>query len=92
MSKVTLIDFWAAWCGPCKVMNPIIEELENEFGDKLEVKKFDVDDSANQAEVQKYQVMAMPTYFVEKNGEVVNQFVGAQSKKTLVEAIESALS
>jgi thioredoxin 1 len=92
MSNVTLIDFWAAWCGPCKVMHPIVEELEKEYSGKLTVTKYDVDDPTNQSVVQKYQVMAMPTYFIEKDGEVVQQFVGAQSKKTLADAIDKALS
>lgn len=91
MSNVTMVDFWAAWCGPCKVMHPIVDELEKEYGSKLSVVKYDVDSPENQAVVQKYQVMAMPTYFIEKDGEVVEQFVGAQSKKTLVDAIEKAL-
>lgn len=91
MSKVTLVDFWASWCGPCKVMHPIVEELEHEYGDKLSVTKYDVDAPENQAVVQQYEVMAMPTYFIEKDGQVVAQFVGAQSKKTLVDAIEKAL-
>lgn len=91
MSKVTLVDFWAAWCGPCKVMNPILDEIEQTYGDKLEIKKYDVDDQANQAMVQKYDVMAMPTYFIEKDGQVVAQFVGAQARKTLTDAIDKAL-
>lgn len=90
--KVILIDFWAAWCGPCKVMHPIIEEIEKEYGSRITVEKYDVDDAANQEKVQKYQVMAMPTYFVEKDGVVVQQFVGAQSKSALVKALDQALS
>lgn len=90
--SVKLIDFWAAWCGPCKIMNPIIEELEKEYAGKITVEKYDVDDSANQAIVQKYQVMAMPSYFVEKDGEVVEQYIGAQPKSTLVKALDQALS
>lgn len=89
--SVKLIDFWAAWCGPCKVMNPIIEELEKEYVGKITVEKYDVDAAENQAVVAKYQVMAMPTYFVEKGGQVVEHFVGAQSKTTLVSALDKAL-
>lgn len=90
--SVKLIDFWAAWCGPCKIMNPIIEELEKEYGNKITVEKYDVDDPANQEVVQKYQVMAMPSYFVEKDGQVIEQFVGAQPKSTLTKALDQALS
>ncbi|MEX2361870.1 MAG: thioredoxin [Patescibacteria group bacterium] len=88
---VKLLDFWAAWCGPCKIMNPILEEIEKEYGSKITVVKYDVDDATNQEIVQKYQVMAMPTYFIEKDGQVVGQFVGAQSKSTLTKALDQAL-
>jgi len=89
--SIKLLDFWAAWCGPCKIMNPIIDELESTYGDRLTVEKYDVDDAANQEIIQKYHVMAMPSYFIEKDGQVVEHFVGAQSKSTLVQAIEKAL-
>ena len=90
--KVTLLDFWAAWCGPCKVMHPVIDELEREYAGKVEVKKYDVDAPENQEIVQRYDVGAMPTYFIEKDGQVVNQFVGAQSKSTLTAALDRALT
>lgn len=90
--KIKLIDFWAEWCGPCKIMHPIIEELEKEYGDKIEVEKYDVDDAKNQKIVQKYQVMAMPTYFILKNDKVLQQLVGAQSKSTLTKILDEAIS
>lgn len=90
-TSVKLIDFWAAWCGPCKVMNPIIEEIEKEYGDKITVEKYNVDEPQNQEVVQKYQVMAMPSYFVEKDGQVVEQFIGAQPKSKLTSALNNAL-
>lgn len=89
---VKLLDFWAAWCGPCKVMNPIIEELEKAYEGKLTVARYNVDEPENQEHVAKYHVMAMPTYFLEKDGQVVEQFVGAQSKTALVTAIDKALN
>jgi thioredoxin 1 len=91
-TNVKLIDFWAAWCGPCKVMNPVIEEIESEFAGQLVVEKIDVDQTENQEKVQAYQVGAMPTYIIEKDGQVVEQFIGAQSKSTLVNALKSALA
>jgi thioredoxin 1 len=91
-NNVILLDFWAAWCGPCKIMNPIIEELEKTYEGKIGVAKYDVDDAKNQEFVQKYGVMAMPTYIIEKDGEVVEQFVGAQPKSALVNAIDKALA
>jgi len=90
--SITLIDFWAAWCGPCKIMNPIIEELEKEYAGKVKVVKYDVDDPANQKAVDQYQVGAMPTYIIEKKGQVVNSFVGAQSKTVLKGALDEALA
>jgi len=91
MSKVALLDFWAEWCGPCKMMHPIIEELAKEFGDKLEIKEYNVDEPENEPLMVKYQVQAMPTFFIEKDGQVVESFVGAQSKTTLTSALKKAL-
>lgn len=92
MSNVKLLDFWAAWCGPCKIMHPIIEEIEKEFAGKVEVVKVDVDDAQNQQLVQDYQVGAMPTYIIEKDGQVVEQFIGAQPKSVLVKALDHTIN
>lgn len=89
--NITLYDFWAEWCGPCKVMHPIVEEIEKTFTDKIKVIKIDVDDPANKEMVEKYQIGAMPTYIIEKKGQVVNSFVGAQSKTVLVDALNRVL-
>lgn len=89
--KVTLLDFWAAWCGPCKVMHPIVEEIEHQYKGKIKVVKVNVDEPNNQSIVEQYQVGAMPTYIIEREGQVVEQFVGAQSKTKLLTAIDSAL-
>lgn len=89
--SVTLFDFWAAWCGPCKVMHPIVEEIEKEFAGKVKVVKINVDEPNSQAMVEQYQVGAMPTYIIEKQGSVVNSFVGAQSKTNLVNSLNQAL-
>ena len=89
---ITLFDFWAAWCGPCKVMHPIVEEIEKNFADKIKVIKVDVDDPNNREIVERYQIGAMPTYVIEKKGQVVNSFVGAQSKTVLVDALNRALA
>lgn len=90
--KVTgaeLIDFWAVWCGPCKVMEPILEELETEFKDRVKITKLNVDEEANQEMVQKYNVMSIPTYLFVKDGEVVDQAVGAQSKGEMTKKLKS---
>lgn len=72
-------------------MNPILEEIEKVYAGRIVVEKYDVDDEKNQAIVQKYQVMAMPTYFIEKDGQVVEQFIGAQAKSILSAALDKAL-
>lgn len=90
-SGAELIDFWAVWCGPCKVMEPILEELETEYKDKVTITKLNVDEDQNQDMVQKYNVMSIPTYLFVKDGEVIDQAVGAQSKATMVKKIEAIL-
>lgn len=88
---ITMFDFWAAWCGPCKVMHPIVEEIEKEFAGKIKVVKVNVDEPNNQAIIEQYQIGAMPTYIIEKKGQVLNSFVGAQSKTVLVNALNQAV-
>lgn len=88
---ITMFDFWAAWCGPCKVMHPIVEEIEKEFAGKIKVVKVNVDEPNNQAIIEQYQIGAMPTYIIEKKGRVLNSFVGAQSKTVLVNALNQAI-
>ena len=76
-----LLDFYADWCGPCVVMNPVIEELERELKGNVEIKKIDVDQ--NQDEASKYGVMSIPTYLILKDGKEVERFVGVQSKEVI---------
>lgn len=78
---VKLIDFWAPWCGPCKVMNPILEELEKELTGKVEIEKINVDE--NQAKASEFGVMGIPTYVVLKDGKEVGRKVGVTSKDDL---------
>lgn len=86
MGKIELIDFYADWCGPCQQMKPILEEIEKEIGNGFKVTKINVDE--NQAEAQKYSVMSIPTFIIKKDGRVVDQLVGAQSKETLLSKLK----
>ncbi len=84
-----LVDFWAVWCGPCKMQNPILEELEKEYEGKVKIGKLNVDDNPNSA--GKYSVMSIPTLLLFKNGEVVKQMIGVQSKETLEKEFKKVL-
>ena len=83
---LVLIDFWAPWCGPCKMIAPVLEEIDSEIGDKVKIVKVDVDE--NQETAAKYGVMSIPTLIVLKNGEVVDKVVGFQPKEALTERLE----
>lgn len=78
-----LVDFWAVWCGPCRMQDPILEEVEKEYSGKVKITKLNVDE--NPAMSQKYSVMSIPTLLLFKNGEIVKQMIGVQSKETLVD-------
>ena len=82
-----LVDYWATWCGPCKLVGPLVEEIATEFEGKLKVGKLDVDD--NQASATKQNVMSIPTLLIFVEGQVVGQHVGSLSKTQLTEFIET---
>ena len=84
-----LLDFWAPWCGPCKAIGPVIEELANEFDGKARVAKMNVDD--NPATPGKFGIRAIPTLIVFKGGKVVEQVTGAVGKTQLVAMINKAV-
>jgi thioredoxin 1 len=80
-----LVDFWAPWCGPCKAVAPIVEELAKEFGDRLKVVKLNTDENPKTA--QSYSIRGIPSLYVFMGGQPVEQVVGAVPKSTLVAAI-----
>lgn len=87
--KPVLVDFWAPWCGPCKAVAPILEELSKEYADKIEVVKLNTDD--NPATSAKYGITGIPTLNVYVGGEVVKSIVGAQPKPRLVKELQPFL-
>ncbi|MBU8879619.1 thioredoxin [Bacillus sp. FJAT-29790] len=84
-SGLVLADFWAPWCGPCKMIAPVLEELDSEMGEKVKIVKVDVDE--NQETAGKFGVMSIPTLIVLKDGEVVDKVVGFQPKEALAELL-----
>jgi thioredoxin 1 len=90
--KIELLDFWAEWCGPCKIMEPIIDELAEAYKNKLAIRKIDVDAAENQSLVMTYNILSVPTYILMKNGEVVDHFVGVHSKESINKKIEQLLA
>ena len=80
-----LVDFWASWCGPCKMIAPVVEEIANEFEGRVKVGKVNVDDEAELS--IKYQVMSIPTILIFENGEITNKAIGYRSKEELIELL-----
>ena len=87
-NQPVLVDFWAEWCHPCRIVGPIIEELATEYDGKLKVGKVDVD--ANQV-ANSYGIMSIPSILIFKNGKVVKTMIGAQSKDNYKKEIDSVL-
>ncbi|MDA1208558.1 MAG: thioredoxin [bacterium] len=84
-----LVDFWAPWCGPCKTMLPIMDEITKDYDGKAKVVKINVDENSETA--QKYSVMSIPTFLIIKGGKVEQTFVGAKSKEDIAKELDAVI-
>ena len=89
-SQPVLVDFWAVWCGPCRMQDPILEQIAKEYEGKVKIGKLNVDENPNTA--AKYGVMSIPTLLLFKGGVIAKQWIGVQSKEALKAEFEKVLS
>ena len=87
--KLVIVDFWATWCGPCRMLSPLLDEVEEEMADKIVVVKVNIDDAEEIA--MRYRIMSIPTLIFFKNGQMVDRSVGAMPKNVLLDKINANL-
>ena len=87
--KPVLVDFWAEWCNPCKLVSPVLEEIANEHAETLTIVKLNIDENPETARA--YQVMSIPTMVLFQNGQIVKQIVGAKPKSAILKDLEGVL-
>ena len=87
--KLVIVDFWATWCGPCRMLSPLLDEVEEEMADKVTVVKVNVDDADEIA--MRFRIMSIPTLLFFKDGQIVDKTVGAMPKSVLVDKINANL-
>ena len=88
-SRLVIVDFWATWCGPCRMLSPLLDEVEEEMADKIVVVKVNVDDADEIA--AQFRIMNIPTLLFFKNGQIVDKTVGAMPKTALIDRINANL-
>ena len=89
-SEVVVVDFWAEWCGPCKMISPILEEIASEHNGKVKVAKLNVDDNPDAA--RRYEVMSIPTLLVFRDGQPVKRLIGAKGKGQLLQELSEYIA
>lgn len=88
---LVVVDFWAPWCGPCKMMAPVLDELAKEFGETVKIAKLDVENPAHQALAMQYQIQSIPNIKVFKKGQIIREIIGFNQKEKLKGEIEVLL-